>query len=62
MKRFVLAECPSCGADLAEVEATLVGMKGTVPMGYCPHCGFASPLEDREPEVEEAEDEEAPLA
>jgi len=44
-----------CGCDLIGKKADVAGMKGNIPMGYCPDCGKAHPLVSsvvREPEPE----------
>jgi len=40
---FSAPEC-DCGSNLADKKASIAGMKGNIPMGYCPGCGKAQPL------------------
>ena len=39
---FLPPECPVCGESLT---APVAGMKGNIPMGYCPKCGAPHPLD-----------------
>ena len=42
--KFTVEEC-ECGHKLSGQKVELEGMKGPIPMGRCPKCGTAHPLE-----------------
>jgi len=48
-------ECWKCGESLAGAKSPVTGMKGNVPLGYCPKCGAFNPLTDVEPTDEPKE-------
>ncbi|GAH30956.1 unnamed protein product [marine sediment metagenome] len=43
---FLPPECSVCGESLT---APVAGMKGKIPMGYCPNCGTPHPLDVESP-------------
>ena len=43
--KFAVTECTRCGQKLSGKHVELEGMKGPIPMGRCPKCGTAYPLE-----------------
>jgi len=47
---FLPPECSVCGESLT---APVAGMKGKIPMGYCPNCGTPHPLDVESPEPTE---------
>ena len=55
---FGLPKC-GCGCNLSRRKADTAGMKGSIPMGYCPQCGSPHGLVKPEPEVA-TETESAP--
>jgi len=45
---FVPDQC-DCGFDLSGQKVEVAGLKGDIPMGYCPECHKAYPLKKPEP-------------
>jgi len=48
-------KCKGCGRKQAGQRVELGYMRGSQPMGYCPDCGIAYPLDEIEPDPAEAE-------
>ena len=48
-------KCKGCGRKQAGKRVELGYMRGSQPMGYCPDCGIAYPLDEIESEPTEAE-------
>jgi len=47
--KFAVAKCTRCGQSLSGEHVEVIGMKGILPMGRCPKCGTAYPLEEVKP-------------
>jgi len=52
-------KCKGCGRKQAGKRVELGYMRGSQPMGYCPDCGIAYPLDEIEPDPAEAAEAEA---
>ena len=50
--QFAVEKCGGCGRKLSGKQAELAGMKGRIPMGYCPKCHNPYRLVEAEPEPE----------
>ena len=42
----------ACGCNLSNKKADVAGMRGTIPMGYCPQCSRPQRLAEPKPEPE----------
>ena len=56
--QFAVKKCIRCGRQLSGKHVELAGMKGPLPMGYCPKCGTAYKLDEVESEPETKPPEE----
>jgi len=45
-------KCKVCGLKIAGKRVELGAMRGSQPMGKCPECGYAYPLEEVKPPAE----------
>lgn len=52
-------KCKGCGLKIAGKRVELGAMRGSQPMGYCPKCGIAYPLDEIESEPEAEAEAEA---
>jgi len=50
--QFTVEKCGGCGLKLSGKHAELAGMKGSIPMGYCPNCHSPYRLVEVEDEPE----------